>query len=319
MTLLLREYGEYVISILFIPIDIWYSFLQVVFGIADQTHYYTDSIKSHIGTILTIFNEYIQSIPRHFIAHIHHQQYLRKLGFPNEKCLMDTGTLTWNEEKLIGQDDSKLVSVTGILNNSSGNHRHLSIASLALEKMWSFLESQKDISIANSIFVDFGCGTGLAVLSALTYPFLQVIGVELDKACASLAETNIKSFKQKSKLLRCNDVTILCQDMATLKFSSIGCTEAKVKKLSPILPTIVLYMYEPLWTLAKDDAIIKYQEILRNAKSSGRKIMVMYFYAGLYSGDALPVFEELGSTLLYKEKYHSLFFGPPQDLYIYIL
>ena len=159
----LREYGEYVISIMFIPIDIWYSLLQVIFGIADQTHYYVDSIRSNVGTILTTFNEYIQSIPRHFIAHIYHQQYLRKLGFPREKSLIDTGKLTWNQA-VIGKDDSKLVSVTGILNNASGNYRHLSIASLALDKMWTFLESQKDISIANSIFVDFGCGTGLAVI-----------------------------------------------------------------------------------------------------------------------------------------------------------
>jgi len=313
----LREYGEYIISMMFVPIDIWYSLLQVFFGIYDQTHYYVDSIKSNIGIIITIFNEYIQSIPRHFIAHHYHQQYLRKLGFPREKSLIDTGKLTWNEEKLKGKGEG----VTGILDNASGNYRHLSIASLALDKMWRFLESQKDISIANSIFVDFGCGTGLAVLSALTYPFLEVIGVELDVASASLAETNVERFK-KSKLLRCKNVKILCQDMINLEFSSIGCTEIKncnMKRLNPILPTIILYLYEPLWTLAKEDAILKYREILRNAKSSGRKIIVMYFYAGVYSGDALPVFEELGSTLLFKEKYHSLFFGPPEDLYIYNL
>jgi len=151
---------------------------------------------------------------------------------------------------------------------------------------------------------------------------MQVIGVELDMASASLAESNVERFK-KSKLLRCNNYRILCQDMIDLEFSSIGSTENKncnmMKKLNPILPTIILYLYEPLWTLAKEDAILKYREILRNAKSSGRKIIVMYFYAGVYSGDALPVFEELGSTLLFKEKYHSLFFGPPEDLYIYNL
>ena len=150
-------------------------------------------------------------------------------------------------------------------------------------------------------------------MSALTYPFLEVIGVELDKASASLAETNVERFKKKSKLLRCNNVQIICQDMITLEFSSLG---RNLKKLNP---TIILYLYEPLWTLAKEDAILKYREILRNAKSSGRKIIVMYFYAGVYSGDALPVFEEIGSTLLFKEKYHSLFFGPPEDLYIYSL
>ena len=314
MTLLRRQYGEYLISMFFVPIDIWLSLLELIWGIVDQTHYYTDGIKLHIGIILTIFYEYVQSIPRHFVAHIYHQQYLRKLGFPRDKNLMDTGRLVWNEEKLNGKG-----AVTGILNNSSGNHRHLSIASLALDKMWNFLD-KNDISIANSIFVDFGCGTGLAVLSALTYPFLQVIGVELDEKSADIAQNNVDSFKKKSKLLRCADVKILCQDMCNLEFSSIG-TETKdnKKKLNSSLPTIILYLYEPLWTLAKEDAILKYREILRNAKLSGRKIIVMYFYAGVYSGDALPVFKELGSTLLYQQKYHSLFFGPPEDLYIYDL
>lgn len=132
-------------SILFIPIDIWCSLIQLVWGIVDQTHYYINDIKQHIGLIIIIFNEYFKSIPRFVIAHFYHQQHLRKLGFAQAKQLMDTGALIWEKEKLNGNDnsrsksikenDSKLISVTGFLNNSSGNHRHLSIASLALEKM----------------------------------------------------------------------------------------------------------------------------------------------------------------------------------------
>lgn len=179
----------------------------------------------------------------------------------------------------------------------------------------SFSLAHPEFSMTNSVFIDFGCGTGLAVLSALTYPFLEVVGVELDETSASLAQKHVDKFR-KSSLLRCTNVKILCKDMSNLEFSSIGCTETN--KLN-VLPAIILYMYEPLWTLAKEDAIHIYRKILKNAKSSGRKVIVMYFFAGIYSGDATPVFQELGSVLLYKEKYHSLFFGPAEDLYIYEL
>ena len=314
---LLREYGEYVLLILFVPVDAVLSMIELLKGIIDQTHYHYDAIKEHIGIILKIFSEYMGSIPRNFKAHLHHHRYLRSLGFQGNHTLSDTGKLVWDQEDKLNGNDSKLISVTGILNNSSGNHRHLSIASLALEKMWFFLSNHTDFNFADSIFVDFGCGTGLAVLAALTYPFQKVIGVELDKTSASIAQTNIDTFfNKKSKLTRCADVSILCQDMSIFEFSSIGCTTAKN---SSHLPVIIFYMYEPLWTLKKEDALEIYRSILNKAKKIGRKIIVMYFYAGVYSGDALPVFQELQSKLLFKEKYHSLFFGPAEDLYIYDL
>jgi hypothetical protein len=229
---------------------------------------------------------------------------------------MDTGSLVWTKEKLkpyTSNQDSKLVNVTGFLNNSSGNISHMSLSSLAIQKMWNVLSKIPGFSFSNSLFLDFGSGSGLIVLAALTHPFSQVIGVELDKTSATIAEKNIVSFiKKKSNLIQCNDFQILNQDMSTIEFSSIGCMKSE-------LPTIILYMYEPLWTLAKEDAFLIYRRIMRKAKASGRKIIVIYFFAGVYSGDALPVFEELGSTLLFKDAYCSLFFGPPEDLYVYEL
>ena len=307
MTLFLQE----TISLLFLPIDILRAFIELLKGIYDQTHYHYDAIKDLLFKASIILYKFLGSIPRHFIAHLFHQRYLRKLGFSEQPNLSDTGNLVWDVQlKPYGnnEDSEPLTNVTGILSNSSGNFAHLSISSLALQKMWSVLTKRPGFSFKDSIFVDFGCGTGLAILSASTYPFKSVIGVEMDNTTATLAQKNIDIFKNKSKLLQCKDVKILSQDMSGFEFSSIGRME-----------TIVLYMYEPLWTLAKQDALIIYRRILKKAKESHRKIIVFYYYAGVYSGDAIPVFEELGSKLLFQESYHSLFFGPSEDLYVYDL
>ena len=229
---------------------------------------------------------------------------------------MDTGNLVWSKDKLssyTSKQDSNLINVTGLLNNSSGNIAHMSLSSLALQQMWTILATLPGFSFSESIFLDFGCGSGLVILSALMYPFFKVIGVELDKTSASIADANITSFKKnKPNLVCCKDVQILNQDMSSLEFSSIGSRGVK-------LPTVILYMYEPLWTIAKEDAIHIYRNILTKAKESRRKIIVVYFYSGRYAGDALPVFEELGSTLLFKAPYQTLFFGEFEDLYIYEL
>ncbi len=217
--------------------------------------------------------------------------------------------------------------VTGLLGNASGNPAHLSISSSALQQMWKYLHSKKKFgfSFSDSVFVDFGCGTGLAVLSAMTQPFKQVVGVELNSKTADIARKNVTKFHTQASgtlPVLCSDAHVECKDMADFDFETVGCdpeqsTDPDAQQHPDIKPLIVLYMYEPLWTIAKPDARVIYERILSKAVATDRRLIVMYFFAGNYCGDALPVLEQLDFTLRHKEKYASLFFGAPEDLYVY--
>jgi hypothetical protein len=81
-------------------------------------------------------------------------------------------------------------------------------------------------------------------------------------------------------------------------------------------------MYEPLWTLSKTDAHEIYKRILYNIKEQKtkfkKKVYVVYYYSGVYNGDALKSLSEVGTSLIYQSKYSSLFFGDEDDtVYIY--
>jgi hypothetical protein len=84
-------------------------------------------------------------------------------------------------------------------------------------------------------------------------------------------------------------------------------------------------MYEPLWTLSKTDAHEIYKRILYNIKEQKtkfkKKVYVVYYYVGLYNGDATRSLLEMDAKLLYQSKYSSLFFGAEDEnskMFIYI-
>ena len=58
----------------------------------------------------------------------------------------------------------------------------------------------------NDVFLDIGAGTGRAVIIAATYPFRQVIGVELSADLSVIAKKNLV---KAAKRLKCRDVRIV--------------------------------------------------------------------------------------------------------------
>eukprot|EP01032_Pedospumella_encystans_P014262 gene14262-16394_t len=288
---------------------------RTVFGMHDQAHYYVDGVKLQLQRIIHMVKIYFEAIPQSLRAQFHHSVYLRDLGMEGVENLNDIGYLTF---QILPSDANKVepkstTRVTGLLNNSSGNTDHLNISGSAICKLWQVLHANVGIDFKRTMFLDFGCGTGLALLSAMTQPFHSILGVDLDACSCKLAEMNISKFRDSPQRLvpiQCAKVDVLAQDMAEFRFTHI----------SRDLNTIVLYMYEPLWAIPKPRAHQIYLDILtRAAKISGKRVLVAYFYAGWFNGDALPALREINAKYLTDFPFDTLDFGSSATCYIYQL
>lgn len=341
----------FVEDVLFFSVNILKAVAQVAFGLYDQTHYHISAFKLHCSIAIGILWHYLRSIPKHFLAHWKHERVLHTMGMGNVQNLMDTGSLVWRP---LPSDGNLLNSkpadrVTGLLNNSSGNPAHLSLSASSFTILWNALENIPEFAYEQSVFLDFGCGTGLPLLAAMTKPFHTIVGVELDAKCAELARENIAFFsaprQQRSVAIRGPSATVRTMDMSDFDYNTLrhmsqdgdgdgdakACAmesteeKASAKDHSNVdtgteeKHTIVLYMYEPLWTIRKADAHVIYSRILHSAQQSGYPVLVAYFYCGMYNGDALPALAELGAHLLFTCKYDSLNFGTESDFLLYKL
>jgi predicted RNA methylase len=96
--------------------------------------------------------------------------------------------------------------------------------------MWSALKDKINFNLSTMVFVDFGCGTGLAILAAMMQPFHKVIGVELDSVSTDMCRENVKTFKEnKHELILSTNTEIYTENMSNFKFAKDA--------------TMVLYMY----------------------------------------------------------------------------
>ena len=302
-----------IFSIAFYVKCVYNALARTIFGMYDQTHYYVAEVKLSILAILHEILRYVLAIPSLFVAHFQHFVYLRELGMEDVDNLNDVGKLVFmNIPSNANKVGSKpVVRVTGLQNNSSGNTDHLNISASGICKLWQVLHCAIGFEFQHTIFLDFGCGTGFAVLSAMTQPFHSIVGVDLDSHSCRLAEENKTKFlnsNDRQMAVQCERVDIFARDMAEFAFSDIPSE----------VNTIVLYMYEPLWTVPKPRAHLIYLDILtRAAKIPGKRVLVAYFYAGWFNGDALPAFRELNAELLTKFEFDSLNFGSSATCYIY--
>lgn len=165
------------------------------------------------------------------------------------------------------------------------------------------------------------------------HPFQEVIGIELHKESARLAEENMKrNLELNADNCQCAFFRILCQDMQTFDFSHVvrsGITTTRQYYNLSLQPpeSIVLYLYEPLWTLPKTVAHEMYFNVISNAifdiPSSVQEVYFVYLFAGLYGGEALSSFQEMISLLphalklVFEDQYFGLFFGYSDNMYIY--
>jgi hypothetical protein len=161
---------------------------------------------------------------------------------------------------------------------------------------------------------------------AMQHPFQQIVGVELHQQSAQLAELNLQRHAlSNAAKCQCLNFQVLCQDMQTFDFSLPSSTHTAVPAAA--VKSIVLYMYEPLWTLPKAEAYQIYSSILSDAiydsPSHVKEVYFVYLLGGTYGGDALTAIEEIkrqqpsAVQLAYEGKYYSLFFGYVENMYIY--
>ncbi|HGG60437.1 MAG TPA: class I SAM-dependent methyltransferase [Gammaproteobacteria bacterium] len=72
------------------------------------------------------------------------------------------------------------------------------------------LFDQLDIDHSEFVFIDVGSGKGRALLLASSYPFKEVIGVELVEEWHRIAEENIRKFPDAEK--KCKNIRSVCSD-----------------------------------------------------------------------------------------------------------
>ena len=114
------------------------------------------------------------------------------------------------------------------------------------------------VDVHDFTFVDFGCGTGVAMVTAMSYPFLTVCGIELDADTAASAVLNIEVCRSKP-FSRCNGANVLNMDAQDYEFTS---------------EHTVLFMFEPLAFVATDVARSIYSKVVGNAAKAGVELII---------------------------------------------
>ena len=169
--------------------------------------------------------------------------------------------------------------------------------------MW--LELKDLVDLRTCTFVDFGCGCGFALLTAMKLPLKAIVGVDMHQRSTELARAHTDRCMSATQT-KCRNVDIVCADMLDYTFEPSE--------------RIILFMYEPLWTLPRERAHATYKSVLEHARRSvSKELLVAYFYAGRYCGDALPALAEMKAEKCHQSKYFSLFFGSHEDFYIFRL
>ena len=175
---------------------------------------------------LQVVMSFLIAIPTFCITHYRHHLYLEYLGFSNggeRSQLIDNGSLVWGPNVYgirVGRKcdinvlkKNAMNNKSGLIGNISKNPVHLAISSDALSLIWSILKSLK-VEFSHSIFLDFGSGTGMAMLSAMTKPFKEVIGIERDSASVEICRANINKMKgTKPSEVKASIIRVINEDI----------------------------------------------------------------------------------------------------------
>lgn len=125
-----------------------------------------------------------------------------------------------------------------------------------------------------AVFIDFGSGKGRTLLLAAQFPFQEIIGIEFSSQLNSVAEQNIRSYKNEER--KCENIRSLCQDAAVAPI--------------PLAP-LVLFFNHPF-----DEPVFRplVERIETSLRENPRPCTVVYFdpkCANLF--DASPLFERI--------------------------
>jgi SAM-dependent methyltransferase len=123
---------------------------------------------------------------------------------------------------------------------------------------FSSLMHELDIPYEQFIFVDVGCGKGRALLLAASFPFKQVVGVDISAILTEVALKNVQTFKGGPG--RCDQIQVVCKDASGYELP---------------LEKLVVFFYNPF-----DEHIMSL--VLTNIEKSlhacPRKIYVLYHH-----------------------------------------
>jgi SAM-dependent methyltransferase len=106
-------------------------------------------------------------------------------------------------------------------------------------------------------FVDIGCGKGRVLLSALTLPFVRVIGVELSPALSKIAEQNVAAARLIAR--RCSSIQVICADATQFAM--------------PDGPNI-LFFYNPFYVAVLENVLGK---VARSYLDNPRSVFLIFY------------------------------------------
>jgi SAM-dependent methyltransferase len=136
-------------------------------------------------------------------------------------------------------------------------------------------------ALESATFVDLGSGMGRAVLEAATFPFRQIVGVEISPALHEIARDNLAAY---AGMRRCKDVRLVRADAT--RFA-----------LPP--GNLVAYLYNP-FRGAVLEAVVE-----RLAARSAETVVVYHTPVERHAFDATAAFELLAETprgLVYRRR-----------------
>ena len=267
------------------------AYSELALAIYNNIHWYREDFVTFLIITLMIPVNFIRNCWTFYFNHYNHLCYLAEIGFADHSELVDSGNFV-----------VKLMT-RGYEGNKSGNSKHLPISAQAMANAWTSLSGVVDLT--KTTFIDFGCGTGFPLLSAMTQPLEAIVGVDLHQASTEFAAANVRAFRGNAKV-KCANVAVIHADM--LDYSFAPCTN------------MVLFMYEPLWSVPFAKANDIYKTVLLAAKAAcSESLTVVYCFVGHYDGNAIAALEsgEVGGVLLSFQPYASLHFGVRNNMFLY--
>jgi precorrin-6B methylase 2 len=109
----------------------------------------------------------------------------------------------------------------------------------------------------NQVFLDYGCGKGRALITAATYPFRRVVGVELTEELSLAAQENVQRALDK---LSCRDLEIVTTNATTYEVPS---------------DVTMIFLFNPF----RGEILTQVQrQIQESIKKVPRRVQVVYMY-----------------------------------------
>jgi SAM-dependent methyltransferase len=157
-------------------------------------------------------------------------------------------------DQMHGTDTSGLVPASDLVTGHPNDEHVTAYYAVAPSILRSLLERWKETApehrITDYTFLDMGAGKGRAVLLASEFPFLDVIGVELNPAMALIANANVELWRKA----HASDPT--AHAVAPVRIEQVDALEFPL----PATPT-VLFLFHPF-----EDPVLK--QVLRRIESA---------------------------------------------------